>query len=142
MAIELSFTSDGLGIISDYNGLVNDKDLMDACEFRIANSDNLPGRKYNIADFTKAENVNFTSQGIIQNVRKARSGLIPFIDDLIYVAIVTGEEQYGMMRMWTTMSDNDRMETYIVHSYDEARGLIISHLDRLGLNSDISWPIS
>ena len=142
MAIKLSFTSDDLGIVSAYSGLVSDDDLMTACEFRIAHSDKLPSKKYNIADFTKADNVNITSQGVIQNVRKARSGLIPFLDELIYIAIVRGEEQYGMMRMWTTMSDNDRMVSHIVYSYDEALELIKAHLNEHGIDCQISWPES
>ena len=139
MTAQVYFTNDGLGIVSVYSGMVSDADFIAACEFRGNHIEKMASVKYNIADLSKAVSINLTPQGMMNCARKARDMVLPHIDDLLYIAIINKKEQFGMMRMWTTLSANDHMTSHIVESQEEANQLITSHLHHLSIHQDIQW---
>lgn len=139
MALTCRFTSDGLGIISEYTGDVTDQDLRDACDFRIEHLEQMKHIRYNIADYRGTQTFNISPDTVRNVALVAKEAVMPFLSDVFYVAVVKDDIQFGTMRMWSSFSSHTNINNIVVKDEQLALQRIQLHLEKLGIEAKIEW---
>jgi len=119
MTYVITFKEKEGGVFTHYSGTVTDADIIKSVKERLLLVEKLKPIKYFFSDFTDVDNFNVTSTGI-QTIADIATRASKINNDIILVAIVPSDLEYGMARMWQAYSDDMNWKTYLARTKEEA----------------------
>jgi len=121
MPYEIKYSDSGEGVVTIFNGIVTDEELIKSTEDRIFSGKELSVFRYAISDYTDVQEYRVTSKGIIKVASLAIKASEHNHQMLIALVMPTNTE-FGMGRMWQAYTDENETgwKTKIVRSLDEA----------------------
>jgi len=119
MAYVITFNENDGGVFTTYTGTVTDDDMINSAKERLSLVENLNPIKYFFSDFTDVDNFKVTPSGI-QVIATIATTASKINNDLLLVAIVPSDLEYGMGRMWQAYSDELNWKTYMARTKEEA----------------------
>jgi len=119
MAYVITFNENDGGVFTTYTGTVTDDDMINSAKERLSLVENLNPIKYFFSDFTDVDNFKVTPSGV-QAISTIATTASKINNDLLLVAIVPSDLEYGMGRMWQAYSDELNWKTYMARTKEEA----------------------
>jgi len=119
MAYVITFNENDGGVFTTYTGTVTDADMINSAKERLSLVENLNPIKYFFSNFTDVDNFKVTPSGI-QTISTIATTASKINNDLLLVAIVPSDLEYGMGRMWQAYSDELNWKTYMARTKEEA----------------------
>lgn len=126
MPYSITYLDDG-GALSDYWGNISDNDLISAAQDKYSSQDKIKSLCYSIADFTKVEKFDVTSEGI-RNSSKLAAEIESINKNIILVAIMPTDLEFGMGRMWEAHAYPSNIKTKVFRDRVEAENWIKEQL--------------
>ena len=122
-----NFNKDDGGYLTNYSGTVADYDIICSAEERLDFLKKENSVKYFLSDFSDVEDFEVTTNGVIRlaDIAKEASKIN---GEIILVAIVPTDLQYGTGRMWQSYSNEANWKTHLARTKEEAEAWLSEHL--------------
>ena len=116
MAYIITFNDKEDGVLTTYTGTVTDDDMINCAKERLSLVGMLKSIKYFLSDFTDVDDFLVTPTGI-KTIATIATTASKINNELILIAIVPSDLEYGMGRMWQAFSN---WKSYMARTKEEA----------------------
>lgn len=127
MTFKTRFNENDGGFFTTYSGTVANSDIIASAEERLAFLKKNNPVKYFLSDFTDVDEFNVTSDGVIK-LADIATNASKVHDDLMLVAIVPNDLEYGTGRMWQSYTNESNWKTYMARTREDAEAWLNQHL--------------
>lgn len=121
------YDKDGGGYFTDYSGTVSNEDLFSSAEERLAFLEKNNPVRYFLSDFSDVDIFEVTPDAVIRLADIATKAS-KINDQIILIAIVPTDLQYGTGRMWQSYSNEANWKTYMARTKADAETWLAEHL--------------
>jgi hypothetical protein len=127
MSYDITYLEDEGGVITTYSGIVTDNDMIQCGKARFSSDDRIKSYRYFISDFTNVTEFNVTSDGL-RSIADIAINASKLNKRLLLVAVLPTDFQFGMGRMWQTLSEETGWKIQMVRTPAEAQEWIQNNL--------------
>ena len=121
------YNKDDGGFFTNYSGTVSDEDVLNSAGERLTFLNNKNPVKYFLSDFSDVDVFEVTPGAVIRLADIATKAS-KINSEIILVAIVPTDLQYGTGRMWQSYSNEANWKTYMARTKADAETWLAEHL--------------
>ena len=128
MPITNTYTDKGFGVITTLSGDVSGDELITAQKERYSSTKKILLLKYILADFTETNNLDLSSNHVLQcgNLSISASNENP---NICIVAVMNSDLGYGLSRMWQAYTDDIPWNANVFRTRSEAEDWLRKEID-------------
>ena len=119
MPYEITYLETEGGVFIKYYGIVTDSDIIDSMKDRFSSDDKISSYRYAITDCTSVEKFDVSPE-VIKKSAEVSKKVSMINKNIVVVAIMPTNLEFGMGRMWQAYSYETGWKTGIVRTKDEA----------------------
>ena len=129
MSYEITYIKTEGGVITKYFDIVTDSDIMKSMKERFSSDDKVSSYRYVITDCSNVERFEVSPEVMRESAKISKKVAI-INKNIVVVAIMPTDLQFGMGRMWQAYAYETGLNTEIVRTSKEAEDWLRIKLDR------------